>query len=245
MHKLVGDMYELYYWPDIQGRGEYVRLTLEEAGADYIDVARENGGMNRMLTFLNGSNLPTPPFAAPFLKSGKLIIAQTANILMYLGERHRLAPKTEAGKLWTHQLQLTIADFVVEIHDTHHPISSNLYYEDQKREAAQRARDFLQSRLPKFTHYFESVLENNPAGDKYLVGARLTYPDLSLFQIVEGLRYAFPIAMKKQERKLRRTIALHDRIADRPRISQYLQSDRRISFNEEGIFRHYGELDLD
>jgi glutathione S-transferase len=237
--------YELYYWPEIQGRGEFVRLALEEAGADYVDVARRPGknGMPAMLKLLDGSRVAHPPFAPPFLQAGKLLIAQTANILLYLGEHEGLAPKTEAGRLWTHQLQLTLADFLVEIHDTHHPIGSELYYEDQKKEAKRRTEDFLKNRLPKYLDYSERVLAQNPSGDKYLVGARLTYADLSLFQIIEGLRYAFPKAMHRMEKKIPRAVALHDRVAERPRIAAYLTSERRIAFNEMGIFRRYGELD--
>ena len=234
--------YELYYWGEIQGRGEYVRLALEEAGADYADIARDPGGTDKMMGVMRGG--ATPSFAPPFLKAGKLMIGQTANILLYLGERHGLAPKTEAGRLWTHQLQLTISDFVVEIHDTHHPIGSGLYYEDQKPEAKARAADFLKARAPKYLGYFERVLEANRAGKgKHLVGARLTYADLSLFQIVAGLRYAFPKAMKRLEKKHRKVVAVHDAVAGRPNMVRYLDSERRIPFNQMGIFRHYPELD--
>jgi glutathione S-transferase len=235
--------YELYYWPEIQGRGEFVRLALEEAGAEYVDVARERGGMERMVRLMEGKGTKTPPFAPPFLKAGKLIIAQTANILLYLGGALRLAPATEAGRLWAHQLQLTIADVVLEAHDTHHPIAGSLYYEEQRPEAKRRAAIFVKERAPKFLDYFEAALAANPAGDKHLVGARLSYPDLSLFQIVEGLRYAFPRAMSRLERTRKRVIALHDRVAERPRLRAYLASERRLAFNEQGIFRHYPELD--
>jgi glutathione S-transferase len=236
--------YELHYWPSIQGRGEFVRLALEAVGADYVDVARRRGaGLDAMQRLLDGKTVAHLPFAPPFLRAGKLLIGQTANILLYLGSRHGLAPANEAGRLWAHQLQLTIADLVVEAHDTHHPIASGLYYEDQRPQAKRRAGDFLTSRAPKYLGYFERVLAQNPAGDKHLVGARLTYPDLSLFQIVEGLRYAFPRAMARLEKKHKRVIALHDRVAARPRLAAYLASERRIDFNEQGIFRHYPELD--
>jgi glutathione S-transferase len=235
--------YELYYWGEIQGRGEYVRLALEEAGADYVDIAREPGGTEAMMRLMEAKD-GTPSFAPPFLKAGKLVIGQTANILLYLGEKHGLAPKTEAGRLWTHQLQLTVADFVVEIHDTHHPIASGLYYEDQKPEAKSRAADFLKTRAPKYLGYFERVLEGNRAGKgRHLVGARLTYADLSLFQIVAGLRYAFPKAMKRLEKRHPNVVAVHDAVAARPNIARYLDSERRIPFNQMGIFRHYPELD--
>lgn len=234
--------YELYYWPQIQGRGEYVRLALEEAGADYVDVAREAGGEETMMRMMKSSGVSTPPFAPPFLKAGKLVIGQTANILLYLGGRHGLAPKGEAGRLWVHQLQLTLADFVVEIHDTHHPIGAGLYYEDQKPEAERRAQDFRSERLPKFLGYFERVLRGS--GGPYLTGRRCTYADLSLFQVFAGLRYAFPRAMAAQEKMHRRVCALHDLVEARPRIAAYLASERRIPFNQMGIFRHYPELDV-
>jgi glutathione S-transferase len=231
--------YELYYWPSIQGRGEYVRLALEDSGADYIDVARGAKGMAAMTRLMDEG--ATPPFAPPFLKAGKLLIGQTANILLYLGARHGLAPKTEAGQLWLHQLQLTITDLVVEVHDTHHPIASGLYYEDQKSPAKKRTEDFWDARVPKYLGYFEHLL--GESSGSWITGRRISYVDLSLFQIVDGLRYAFPNRMKRFERKIPGLADLHDRVAARPNIKAYLASDRRIAFNEDGIFRHYKELD--
>jgi glutathione S-transferase len=197
--------------------------------------------MPAMMKLLDGSRIKHPPFAPPFLKSGERLIAQTANILLFLGARHDLAPRSDDGRLWTHQLQLTIADFVDEVHDTHHPIAGGLYFEDQRREAKQRAADFRKNRAPKFLGYFERVLERS--GGTYLLGRKLSYADLSLFQMVEGLRYAFPTATARMEKKCPRTVALHDAVARRPRIAAYLVSERRIPFNEQGIFRHYKELD--
>jgi glutathione S-transferase len=231
--------YELYYWPGIQGRGEYVRLALEDAGADYVDVARGAKGTGAMMQLMDEG--ATPPFAPPFLKAGRLLIGQTANILLYLGSRHGLAPKTEAGALWLHQLQLTITDLVVEIHDTHHPIGSGLYYEDQKSPAKKRTDEFWGERVPKYLGYFERLLAESSGS--WLTGRRITYVDLSLFQIVDGLRYAFPKRMKGFERRIPGLVELHDRVASRPNIKAYLASDRRIAFNEDGIFRHYKELD--
>lgn len=238
-------IYELYYWPAIQGRGEFVRLALEAGGAPYVDIARGAGkrdGVAAVMRILAG-RVQTPPFAPPFLKAGRLLIGQTANILQYLGPRHGLVPKSEAGRLWTHQLQLTIADFVAEIHDTHHPVAGSLYYRDQKKEARRRAADFLKNRMPKFLAYFDRVLAQNASGERYLVGARLSYADLSLFQVIAGLDYAFPNAMAKGARQYPRLVALHARIRDRPRIGAYLASPRRLAFNNEGIFRRYPELD--
>ncbi len=238
--------YELYYWPTIQGRGEFVRLALEAAGARYRDVAREGGkgaGVGALLRFMNDRSAARPPFAPPFLKSGRLVIGQTANILRFLGPRHGLAPEDERGRTWTHQLQLTMADFLVEIHDTHHPVSGNLYFEEQKKEARRRSADFLKTRAPKFLGYFERVLSRNARGDRYLVGAALTYADLSMFQIISGLSYAFPRAMAKTARAYRRLLALHARVQERPRIGAYLASPRRVPFSNQGIFRHYAELD--
>ena len=241
-----GVRYELYYWPTIQGRGEFVRLALEEGGAKYIDVARraESSGMGMpaMLRLMHG-NGPHVPFAPPFLKAGDLIIGQSTNILSFLGPKLGLAPADEAGRIWTHQLQLTIADFIDEVHDTHHPVAVSLYYKDQKPEALRRAADFLQTRLPKYLGYFERVIALNASGDMFMVGAGLSYVDLSIFQIIEGLRYAFPKAMKKAEGDYPRLIDLHDRVAKRPKIARYLASARRLPFNKQGIFRHYKELD--
>jgi len=235
--------YELYYWPSIQGRGEFVRLALAEAGADYVDVARRKGGMARLERLLESPRVKHPPFAPPFLKAGELLIGQTANILLFLGAHHGLAPRNEAGRLWVNQLQLTIADLVAEAHDVHHPVGAGLYYEDQKREAKRAAESFTAERIPKYLAYFEMVLAQGGRSGSYLAGARLSYADLSLFQIVDGLRYAFPHRMKRLERKIPRVIGLRNRVAARPRIAAYLASEARIPFNESGIFRHYPELD--
>jgi glutathione S-transferase len=235
--------YELYYWPSIQGRGEFVRLVLEEAGAPYRDVAREPGGMEAMMGLLEGDGVAHPPFALPVLRDGARLIAQTAAILLHLGPKLGLAPKDEAARLWAHQIQLTVADFVAEVHDTHHPLSTELYYEDQKDAARERSRAFREHRIPKFLGWFEAILVRNPAGPAHLVGAELTYADLSLFQLVEGLRYAFPKAMRREDKQVPKVVALAKAVARRPRVAAYLKSRRRIPFNEDGIFRHYPELD--
>ena len=235
--------YELFYWPGIQGRGEFVRLALEDSGADYDDIGRTEKGMAEMMTMMEDKTSPRPPFAPPFLRHGRLVVAQVANILLYLGPRLGLTPRGQGERLFTHQLQLTVADLVGEAHDTHHPVGGGLYYEDQKAEAQRRSKEFRETRIGKYLGYFETVLAANPKGDAWLVGADATYADLSLFQVVEGLRYAFPRAMVRQEKHWPRLIALHDRVAARPRIAAYLRSPRRLPFSEEGIFRHYGELD--
>ena len=232
--------YELYYWPEIQGRGEFVRLALEEAGADYIDVARRRGqGAGAMMRMMDSA--ARPPYAPPFLKAGKLVIAHTALILHYLGPRLRLVPRSEADRLWAHQLQLTITDLVLEIHNTHHPISNALYYEDQKPAAKRYTQEFWRNRVPKLLGYFEDILGKGRG--PYVFGSKVSTVDLSLFQIVDGLRYAFPKRMRRFEKQVPRLVALHDHVAERPRIAAYLQSERRIPFNEWGIFRAYRELD--
>jgi glutathione S-transferase len=235
--------YELYYWPSIPGRGEFVRLALEEAGADYVDVARRRGsGVPAMLRLLDDPALARPPFAPPFLKAGRQLIAQTADILLFLGPRLRLAPKDEPGRLWAHQLQLTVTDFVKEAHDTHHPIAAGLYYEEQKREAQRYTRHFLDARLPKYFGYFERVLARS--GGPWMLGRTLSYVDLSIFQTIAGLRYAFPRAMAAFAPRIPLLLALHQRVASRPRIAVYLKSKRRLPFNRQGVFRRYAELDL-
>jgi glutathione S-transferase len=235
--------YELFYWPSIQGRGEFIRLALEEAGADYRDVARERGGMDAMTALMEDPTLQRRPFAPPFLRAGKQVIAQTANVLHFLGPRLGLAPRAEAGRLWVHQLQLTVEDLVIDIHDTHHPVAMSLYYEDQKREARRRAGFFTGERAPELLGYFEDVLRRNAGGRGYMIGRSLSYVDLSMFQIVEGLRFAFPKMMRRLEPQIPGLAALHERVAQRPNVAAYLASERRLAFNQDGIFRHYPELD--
>ena len=243
--------YQLHYWPGIQGRGEFVRLALEAAGAPYLDVARgddaKGQGIAAMEHYFEDASVARPPFACPFLVDGKRVIAQTAAILLYLGPRLGLVGKSEADQLWTHQIQLTIADLVTEAHDVHHPLGGSLYYEDQKREALRRAAEFRSERLPKFLGWFESILKRNTrnAGGRtpHMVGGRLSYADLSVFQAVEGLRYALPDATRKAMRKTPGIVQLHAGVAGHKRIAAYLASERRLPFNEQGIFRHYPELD--
>jgi len=239
--------YELYYWPSIQGRGEFVRLALEAAGAPYVDVAREKGagrGMKALTAMLEGAAAPQTPFAPPFLRDGAIVVSHVANILHYLGPKLDLAPKDEARRIYAHGLQLTITDFVAEVHDTHHPISTGLYFEDQKAEAKARSSAFLQQRVPKFFGYFERVLGDNLAGSKHSVGDALTTVDLSLFQVWEGMAYAFPQAFADAGKLYPKLAALTKSVAALPNVAAYLASERRIPFNEQGIFRHYPELDL-
>jgi glutathione S-transferase len=240
--------FKLYYWPTIQGRGEFVRLALEDAGADYVDVARlskqEGGGVPALLAMLAKQHSPVRPFAPPILEIGKLVVAQTANILQVIAPRLGLVPKDEATRIGAHALQLTITDFVAEVHDTHHPISTSLYYEDQKEEARAASKHFRAERLPKFLGYFESVLASNAKSKgRHAVGRASSYVDLSLFQVMVGLAYAFPKALRRVEKDIPRLLALRERVAARPGIVGYLSSPRRIAFNEDGIFRRYPELD--
>ena len=253
-------LFELHYWPTIQGRGEFVRLALEAAGAPYIDVARgdESAGLGlpAMLDVLDDTAHPQAaswppsfppsfrPFAPPFLKDGKLWIGQTAAILHHLGPTLKLVGRSERDRVWTQQIQLTIADLVTEVHDTHHPVDHSLHYEDQLPEARRRAAAFCRDRIPKYLQWFERIVAHNPAGPRHLVAGKLSYADLSLFQLVEGLRYAFPTATARALAAAPGVVQLHDRVAALPRVAAYLASERRLPFNEHGIFRRYPELDL-
>ncbi len=239
--------YQLYYWPGIQGRGEFVRLALEEAGANYADVGvtpkARGGGVPAILRMLEDRGVRRPPFAVPVLRAGRQLIAQTPNILLYLGGPLRLAPVNEAGKLWTHQLQLTILDLYLEIFHTHHPLGDGYAYEEQKAAARRCTKDFLKVRLPKFLGYFERVLTLNRTDTPWMVGRRLSYADLSMAQVIAGLGYAFPRACRRELRRRPRLCALHDAVFARPRIARYVASDRREAFNNEDLFRHYPQLD--
>ncbi len=236
--------YELYYHASNPGRGEFVRLALEDALADYVDVARESGpgmGTDAMMTLMKDAGIEHPPFAPPFLRHGDIVIGQTANILQYLGPKLGLAPGDEAGRLWAHQLQLTVADLVKEIQDTHHPIAHGLFYDDQKAEAIAHTGHFLAERVPKFLGYFERVVDANARG--VMAGSAVSYVDLSVFQLIEGLRFSFPKALERAAPNYPGLMALCDRIAARPNIAAYLKSPRRMPFNDRGVFRHYPELD--
>lgn len=241
----MSERYDFYYWPGIQGRGEFPRLVLEAAEAPYRDMARldeaEGGGVPAMLRILETGIGDHIPFAPPFLVVGDQLVAQAAAISAYLGERLGLAPDAEADRLFARTVALTTADLVAEAHDTHHPVATSLYYEDQKPEALRRATAFRRERMPKFLGWYEWLLQMNDHG--VLVGDRLTYADLGLFQVVEGLRYAYPRRMESIEGDYARVIALHDTVAQHPAVTRYLASPRRIPFNEDGIFRHYPELD--
>jgi len=237
--------YELYYWPVIPGRGEIVRLVLEDGGASYRDVARQperdGGGFPAVVAARRGELGGLRPFAPPVLKHGELVIAQTLAILDYLGPRLGLTPGTDAGRIHALQLGLTWMDLLVEAHDTHHPLGNSLYYEDQKDAAMMAARTFRNERLPGWLDYFESVLAANPSG--WQVGDAATTADIIGYFVVDGLGHAFPQAWHALASEHPRLVALRDRVAARPNIAAYLASPRRIAFNRDGIFRHYPELD--
>lgn len=233
--------YELFYWPTIPGRGEFVRLALEYAGADYVDVARKDE--KAVLSLISARDEARPSFAPPYLRDGDLVVGQVAAILLYLGPKLGLTPANEADALWTHQIQLTLTDLVAEAHDTHHPVALGDYYEDQKAEAKKRAKEFRKKRMPKFFSWLETILERNPAGPDWLVGDAVTYADLSAFQVVTGLLYAFPKSAAVTLEGMPKLAALAVRVSELPTLKAYLESERRLPFNEQGIFRHYPELD--
>ena len=240
-------VYEFYYWPHIQGRGEVVRLALEAGGADYIDIARDadstEAGREKILEKINEESATRPPFAPPFLIDDDTVVAQAANILFYLGPKLGLSPSSEPDRIFVHQLQLTITDLLMEVHDTHHPISNALYYEEQKEESVKRASGFIDNRIPKYMNYFEKILKNNPPHSGWLIGDKMTYVDLSLFQVVQGLKYAFPRSFKNYEERWPSVLSLNDKVVLDNKVSAYLGSDRRIPFNKSGVFRYYPELD--
>jgi glutathione S-transferase len=242
----MGSAYELHYWPDIQGRGEFVRLVLEEAGVAYRDVGRlpasRGGGVARIVALMEGEHEGSIPFAPPILVHGELVLAQTAVICAYLAEHHGLAPASPERRFHALQLMLTVLDVVDEAHDTHHPISASLYYEDQGDAARRSAELFTTERIPRFLGYFEDVLARS--GGEWTMGEAISYVDLALFQLAEGLAYAFPRAYQQTIADTPRLASLRERVSERPRIGAYLRSKRRIPFNEDGIFRHYAELDL-
>ena len=231
--------YKLWYWPSIQGRGEFVRLAMEAAGIDYVDCAREKG-VDALVADLQGRS-GRAPFAPPYLVADGTAIAQVANILLFLGEQHDLAPSAIVDRYWLHQLQLTIADMVTEVHNVHHPVAASAYYDGQKPEALRAAKQFRDERMPKFLAHFDAAAACNPG--EWVIDRRWTFADCSLFQLVEGLRYMFPERMAALERNYPNLLRVHDLVAELPGIHAYLRSARRLPFNTDGIFRHYPELD--
>ena len=248
--------YELIYWPGIPGRGEHIRLALEEAGANYTDVANTGkGGVKVVYSQIEAKNTGDehnpPPLAPPILKHGDLKISQTPNILMYLGPQLGLVPSqdTNPDGIWhVNSLTLTALDGLSnEAHDTHHPVAVDLFYEEQKEVAKQKSAYYIQDRVPKFLGYFERVLRGKASGGgEWLYGGQLTYADLVLFQTIDGVSFAFPkcIAQLRGSGEYEAVFALYERVKARPKVKAYLESDRRQKYSE-GIYRHYPELDLD
>ncbi len=241
--------YELYYWPGLPGRGEFIRLAFEEAGCPYREMGRltsdQGGGVSSIQRLMRGQAEGLRPFAPPILKYGEVILAQTANILLWLAPRLGLVPHDEMTRVTANQIQLSIMDLVAEVHDTHHPVGTSLFYEQQKVEAQRKSEVFVSRRMPQLLGYFESLLQRNATSQgKSLVGADLTYVDLSMFQVLEGLDYAFPHAFAHAKPSIPQLLALRERVAARPNIAAYLGSNRRLPFNEHGIFRRYPELDI-
>lgn len=231
--------YNLWYWPGVQGRGEFVRLALEAGGIDYRDCARELGA-DALRADMRGYG-GRQPFAPPYLELDGIAIAQVAAILLYLGERHHLAPSNMADRMWLHQVQLTVTDFVAEVHQVHHPVGTAAYYEEQRHEAARFANEFRDERMPKFLSWFEEAAGANEG--EWMIDGRWTYADCSIFQLIEGLRYMFPRRMTSLEPGLPRLLTVHRLVGELPGVRAYLASDRRLDFNENGIFRYYPELD--
>lgn len=245
----MSETYTLYYWPGLPGRGEFVRLILEQAGVPYDDVARrpkdEGGGPGAIMQILSAPGPGLRPLAPPVLVHGDVRLAQMPNVCAYLGARHGLAPTGEVERFEAMQLQLTLADLISEAHDTHHPVSTGLYYEDQKPEAVRAARSFVDQRMPKFLRYFEAVLQaNQKAPGRHLIGGELSYVDLSMDQVLRGLDYAFPRAFAHWSTEIPGLLALRDRVDALPNIAAYRKSPRCLPFNEHGLFRRYPELDL-
>ena len=234
--------YKLFYWPSIPGRGEFVRLVLEDAAAEYVDVGRERGGQ-AVGKGLDAEQLAQAPFAPPYLRYQGITVSHVANILQFIGPQLDLVPATEADRLWCHGLQLTITDFVTEIHNVHHPLGPGLHYEEQETEARSAAERFREERLPKYLQYFEDVLYSQDPHTGWLAGSACSTADISLFQVMTGLSFAFPNAVSAMAAGIPKLCALVERVAERPHLAAYLESDRRMAFNNDGIFRHYPELD--
>ena len=250
--------YELLYWPEIPGRGEFIRLAFEATGTSYKDVANESkDGINAVLAakaddLTIDSDGNPPAFAPPALrilgegKEGKtLVLYQTPAILSYLGDKLGLAGEDEVEKHWILSHTLTALDLNNEAHDTHHPVAVAKYYEDQKEEALKKATDFRENRLPKFFSFFERVLKGNDENGqgKYLVGSKLSYADTTVWHVLNGLKFAFPKELEAREKEFPTLFGtFYPSVQEQSGLKDYLSSDRRKPYSM-GIFRHYPELD--
>ncbi|MCJ1328883.1 hypothetical protein MMC10_005560 [Thelotrema lepadinum] len=251
--------FELLYWPTMPGRGEFIRLPLEATGVAYNDVCNEQkSGMGQLSKLIDSSSTSDSDgnpvaFAPPVLRvtgAGKdgtsLVIHQTPAILAYLAPQIGMVPEDDAGAAaYVAQIALTALDLNNETHDTHHPVGVSLYYEDQKDEALKKAKDFRENRIPKFFSYFERVLKGNEKDGKgqYLVGDKLTYADTTVWQVLDGLYFAFPKEIAAREKEYPLLIgSFYPKFKQEKGIKDYLASDRRLPYSM-GIFRHYPELD--
>ena len=231
--------YQLFYWPMIPGRGEFVRLFMEAAELEYEDVAATQGA-DALVEDLH-SREGLRPFAPPYLVDEDVVIGQTALILLYLSDKEGLGSGDLATDLKLMQLQMDIADCVEEVHATHHPVSAGLYYADQMEAAYDKAQDFRANRIPKYLIHFDNALATN--GGPFMMGDQWTHVDTSLFQLMEGLDFAFPNYMQTMKGSWANLEALQRAVPEIEGIEAYLASERRMDFNEDGIFRHYEELD--
>jgi len=230
---------QLWYWPSIPGRGEFIRLPLEAAGVPYRDMARELGADALMEDMEKRQG--HRPFAPPYIVDGGLVIGQVAHILTVLSDRHGFGAGELSRDLQLIQLQLDITDVVEEVHSVHHPLGVGKYYEEQKEAALIRAKEFREERMVKWLNHFEHELSLE--GGPFVLGERWSHVDTSLSQLLRGLAYAFPRRSAALQGRYPRLQACREAVANLPGVAAYRASDRCIPFNKDGIFRHYPELD--
>ena len=228
---------QLWYWPDIPGRGEFIRVALEAAEVEYADMAREKGAEALLEDMASRSGIA--PLAPPYIIDGDLCLGQTAHILAVLADRYGFGAGELATDLQLIQLQLDVSDIVAEVHAVHHPISGALYYRDQMDAAYEAAQHFRETRIPKYLDHFEQALAVNCG--PCVLGDHWTHVDTSLFQLLEGLDYMFPSRMAELDYP--RLALCREAVMEIDGIDAYLGSERRLAFNEDGLFRHYPELD--
>ncbi|KAK4058824.1 hypothetical protein OIO90_000270 [Microbotryomycetes sp. JL221] len=249
--------FEVVYHAGIPGRAEFVRLMFEATGVTYRDAPQEDG-QDCIIPYVTGNfadhDKNPLPFAVPVLRHNDVVISQVPNIVLYLSSRlppidldgestntaQTPAPLHDLSTFhWLEQL-MTILDMNNEVHETHHPIDIRLYYEDQKAEAQKRAQAFREARIPKFLGNFENNIKKHTSG---FLNEKVSPADLALFHMVEGILFAFPERINQVKSEFPHVFKLRDTIKSSRRIQAYINSGRRIPFNNYGIFRHYTELD--
>nr|ACM44934.1 sigma-class glutathione S-transferase [Laternula elliptica] len=224
-----GDKWVLYYWPGFKGRAEFVRLVFEEAGIPYLE---SNQGVADSI--IKGEIGGYPVMMPPVVAKGDFRLGQTQMICQYLAGKYGLAPKGEEDKIHAEQVCASMYDYLTEGYGAFHGAKPGVKYADQKEEAQRYIDRVVQQRLPRYLKHFETVLAANTAGTGFLFGDSISHADLALFHIMNATEFQFPEVYKSAD-YIPLLKAHRDRIASRPNIVAYTQSERCKPFSGDSF----------